>query len=132
MNKAVFDTSALLAVINVEPGGDRVLELLSEQRNQALVSAVNLSEAQAVLINRGTPDDEAWELLSDLSLEVVAFDAEQARSAGVLIAQTRKFGLSFGDRACLALGMQKRCVVITADRTWKKLKVGVQVELIRG
>lgn len=131
MNKAVFDTSALLAVINIETGGDRVLELLSEQRNQALVSAVNLSEAQAVLINRGTPNDEAWEMLSDLNLEVVAFDAEQARSAGILISQTKKLGLSFGDRACLALGMRERCIVITADQAWKKLKVGVEIELIR-
>ena len=131
MNKAVFDTSALLAVINIETGGDRVLELLSEQRNQALVSAVNLSEAQAVLINRGTPNDEAWEMLSDLNLEVVAFDAERARSAGILISQTKKLGLSFGDRACLALGMRERCIVITADQAWKKLKVGVEIELIR-
>jgi PIN domain nuclease of toxin-antitoxin system len=131
VSKAVFDTSALLAVINAEPGSDRVSELLSQRRNRLLVSAVNLSEAQAVLINRGTPDNEAWELLSDLSLEVIAFDAEQARSAGILISQTKKFGLSFGDRACLALGLQERCVVVTADRAWKKLNVGVQVELIR-
>jgi PIN domain nuclease of toxin-antitoxin system len=132
VNKAVFDTSALLAVINVEAGAERVSKLLSELSSNALISAVNLSEAQAVLIHRGTPDDEAWELLSELNLEVAAFDAEQARTAGVLISQTRKFGLSFGDRACLALGIQERCVVVTADQAWKKLKLGVQVELIRG
>jgi PIN domain nuclease of toxin-antitoxin system len=132
VNKAVFDSSALLAVINVESGSGRVAELLAEERNRALISAVNLSEAQAVLINRGMPDDEAWELLSEFNLDVVAFDAEQAQSAGALITQTRKFGLSFGDRACLALGMRESCVVVTADQIWKKLKVGVQVELIRG
>ena len=131
MNKAVFDTSALLAVINAETGSDRVLELLSEQHHEALVSAVNLSEAQAVLINRGTPNDEAWEMLSDLNLEIVAFDAEQAQSAGILISQTKKLGLSFGDRACLALGIRERCIVITADRAWKKLKLDVEIELIR-
>jgi PIN domain nuclease of toxin-antitoxin system len=131
VSKAVFDTSALLAVINVETGCDRVSELLAGLGDQALVSAVNLSEAQAVLINRGTPGDEAWEMLSDFNLEVVAFDAEQARSAGALISQTRKFGLSFGDRACLALGMREKCIVITADQAWKKLKVGVEIELIR-
>jgi ribonuclease VapC len=131
VSKLVFDTSALLAVINVESGGERASELLSEDDHQALVSAVNLSEAQAVLINRGMPDDKAWKLLSEFNLDVVAFDAEQARSAGALIAQTRKFGLSFGDRACLALGMRERCVVITADQAWKKLKIGVKVELIR-
>lgn len=131
MNKAVFDTSALLAMIHAEPGGDRAAELLSQPNTRVLVSAVNLSEAQAVLINRGTPDNEAWELLSDLSLEVSAFDAEQARSAGVLIAQTRKFGLSFGDRACLALGLQEKCIVVTADGAWKKLDIGVKMELIR-
>jgi PIN domain nuclease of toxin-antitoxin system len=131
VSKLVFDTSALLAVINVESGGERVSELLSEDDHQALVSAANLSEAQAVLINRGMPDDKAWKVLSEFNLDVVAFDAEQARSAGALIAQTRKFGLSFGDRACLALGMRERCSVITADQAWKKLKIGVEIELIR-
>ena len=131
MSKRVFDTSALLAIINVESGWERVSELLSDEDDLPLMSAVNLSETHAVLINRGMPDEKAWALISGFNLSMAPFNAEQARSAGRLIAQTRKFGLSFGDRACLALGMQEQCVVVTADRVWKKLKVGVTVELVR-
>ncbi len=132
MKKAAFDSSALLAVLNVEAGRERTLEMLSELADESLISAVNLSEAHAVLIRRDIPDDEAWRLLTAFEIAIVAFDAEQARIAGGLIAQTRKLGLSFGDRACLALALQENCCVVTADRAWKKLKVGVQVELVRG
>ena len=132
MNKVAVDTSALLAVINVEAGGNRVSELLDDEHNRVLVSAVNLSEAQAVLVHRGVPGDEAWKLLTAFDLEIIPFDAEQAQFAGTLIDRTRKFGLSFGDRACLALGIREGCIVVTADQAWKKLKVDVQVELVRG
>ena len=132
MKKAAFDSSAFLAVLNVEAGREKALKLLSGQTNEPLVSAVNLSEAHAVLVRRGIPDDEAWRLLTAFEVMIVAFDEEQARIAGGLIAQTKKFGLSFGDRACLALALQENCCVVTADRAWKSLKVGVQVELVRG
>jgi len=132
VNKTVVDTSALLAVINLETGSRRVSELLDDEDIEVMVSAVNLSEAQAVLINRGIPGDEAWKLLTALGLEVIPFDAELARVAGTLIAPTKKFGLSFGDRACLASGIREACIVVTADQAWRKLKVEVEIEFIRG
>ena len=39
-----------------------------------MVSAVNLSEAQAVLINRGIPGHEAWKSLTALDPEVIPSD----------------------------------------------------------
>jgi ribonuclease VapC len=36
-----------------------------------------------------------------------------------------------GDRACLALGMALKVPVYTAEKTWRKLKVGVRIHLIR-
>jgi PIN domain nuclease of toxin-antitoxin system len=132
VNKVVVDTSALLAVINSEAGSKRVSELLDDEDTQVMVSAVNLSEAQAVLINRGIPGDEAWKSLATLDPEVIPFDTEQARLAGILIARTKKFGLSFGDRACLALGIREGSIVVTADQAWRKLKIEVEIEFIRG
>ena len=38
--------------------------------------------------------------------------------------ETRKLGLSFGDRACLAFGRRLGWPVLTTDRDWKKLEVG--------
>jgi len=37
----------------------------------------------------------------------------------------------WGDRACLALGLRLGCPVITADRMWAGLDVGVEILVIR-
>jgi PIN domain nuclease of toxin-antitoxin system len=41
------------------------------------------------------------------------------------------FGLSLADRACLALAKQRGLPVLTADRIWQTLDLGVAVVLIR-
>ncbi|MGA7343594.1 MAG: type II toxin-antitoxin system VapC family toxin [Terracidiphilus sp.] len=124
---AVLDSSAILAVIFNEPGGDVVLDLLQT----ASLSAVNLTEAYTRLILNGTPPAFAWSRLQKLGVEVCFFDDEQARLAGELVAVTRPFGLSLGDRACLALALQRKAAVYTTDRTWKNLNLGIEVEVIR-
>jgi PIN domain nuclease of toxin-antitoxin system len=44
---------------------------------------------------------------------------------------TRQAGLSLGDRACLALGLTRGLPVLTADRVWAQLDVGVEVVVCR-
>jgi ribonuclease VapC len=61
----------------------------------------------------------------------VDFDKSQAKTAGALLPQTRSIGLSLGDRACLALGMTLKAPIYTADRAWKKLRLGVEIRVIR-
>ena len=62
--------------------------------------------------------------------EVVAVPGH-AQIAGDLVRLTRLFGLSLGDRACLALGMDLGVPVYTADRAWKELRLPVQINVIR-
>ena len=50
---------------------------------------------------------------------------------GLSTVSTKKLGLSVGDRCCLALGLLRGNTVITADRLWAKLKLGIQVEVLR-
>lgn len=128
MNRIVLDASALLAILNNEPGADKLTpELLSN----ATSSTVNLAEVQTKLVNEGGNPDEAWEdTLSPIS-EAAPFTTEHARVAGSLVAQTRSLGLSLGDRACLALGMMLKAPVYTADKSWKNLKLGLQIHIIR-
>ena len=95
----MLDASALMAVLREEPGAAAVEAVL----DHAAISAVNLSEVQAKLVERGTAAEIAWSSLIDLDLDVVDFDLSQAKVAGDLRWLTRVQGLSLGDRACLAL-----------------------------
>ena len=70
----------------------------------------------------------AWSCCTWKSLD---FDIDMARLAGSLKPATKKLGLSLGDRCCLALGSLRGDTVVTADRLWAKLKLGIQVEVLR-
>jgi ribonuclease VapC len=128
MNKTVLDASAILAVINGEPGMEK---LTPEVLARAVGGAVNLAEVQTKLVGRGWTSAQAWEDATSPVREVVPFDEEQARIAGDLVTQTRHLGLSLGDRACLALGIVLKVPVYTAEKAWKQLKLGVKVRVIR-
>lgn len=128
MNKIVLDASAVLAVLNGEPGADKLTpELLSS----ATSSAVNLAEVQGKLVNKGLAPRDAWEATISPIREPTAFSAEHAEAAGNLVLQTRAFGLSLGDRACLALALALKAPVYTADRSWKNLNLGIRIHVIR-
>src|SRR5580700_10421951 len=128
MNKIVLDASALLAVLNREPGADR---LTPEMLSTATASTVNLAEVQGKLVSRGLTPGDAWEATLSPIRDATSFTAEHAEVAGSLIAETRALGLSIGDRACLALGIALKAPVYTADKSWKKLKLGVAIHVIR-
>ena len=128
MSSIVLDGSALLAVLNKEPGSEKLtLELLK----RAAGSTVNLAEVHTKLVSQGGDPEEAWEDTLSPIRDVVAFTAEHAKIAGGLVSQTRSLGLSLGDRACLALGLALKAPVYTADRSWKGLKLGIPIHIIR-
>lgn len=128
MSRAVLDASALMALLNQEPGSD---QLTPDLLIGAVSSTVNLAEVQGKLVERGLPPDKAWHASVNSVSESIPFTSEQARIAGDLIAHTRPFELSLGDRACLALALQMKAPVYTADRSWKSLKLGVRIHMIR-
>ncbi len=128
MNKVVLDASAILALLNDEPGAEKITpELLS----LATASAVNLAEVQTILVREGGDPDESWSLAVDPLPWIEPFTAEQARIAGSLIQKTSSLGLSLGDRACLALAIALDAPVYTTDRLWKKLKLGIPINVLR-
>jgi ribonuclease VapC len=96
-----------------------------------LISAVNLSEVLTRLPEIGVPERETAAAVERLNLRVVAFDEPQARATALLRPVTRQAGLSLGDRACLALGHARGCPVVTADRVWATVDIGVEIILIR-
>lgn len=130
-NKIVIDSSAIIAFLDLEPGSENVREHL----NDAIISTINLAEVITV-INRKTGGDkeaqaEALMLLKNTFAHIIDFDLEQAIIAAEIDLVSKKYGLSLGDRACLALAKAKKLPVLTADKEWKKLKIGVDVQLVR-
>lgn len=122
----VLDASAVLAYLFREPGHETVAALIES----ACISAVNHAEVLGRFSRDGFNAAEVSRRL-EATYEIVAFDTEQAIRSAALLPVGAPLGLSLGDRACIALGASRKWPVYTADRAWAKLKVGVEVRLVR-
>ena len=125
----VFDASAILAMLNEEPGARTVAKLMGE--GDGAISAASHSEVIAKLVDSGLTAEDIEALWSHLPLVVEPLTQATARAAGLLRRSTKALGLSLGDRCCLALAQQlSGATVVTADRAWKSLK-DFRITLIR-
>ena len=111
----VFDSSALLAFVQDEPGGSAVEEGLLA--GAGVCGAANWSETAQKVRTRGAD----WPLIRALLLgyglvvePVTADDAERAAAGW-----ESGSGLSLGDRLCLALAERLDVPAWTADRAWR-------------
>jgi PIN domain nuclease of toxin-antitoxin system len=116
----VLDSSAILALLNDEPGADKVEAVL----DRAIVGAANLAEVAAKLADKGLARAEVEEVLG-IFHDVRPMSREQALAAGMLRAPTRNLGLSLGDRACLALAMELKASAMTCDGAWAGVDAAV-------
>lgn len=124
---SILDSSALLAYLHSEPGGDQVEAVLPD----AVISSVNWSEVVQKSTAKGVDVDGLREDLEALGLRVLPFTIEDAEVTGRLWQQTRQQGLSLGDRACLSLAIKLKISVLTADQIWRTLNLPVDVFVIR-
>ena len=127
MSEYVLDASAVLALLNQEPGHNKVAPLLS----QSVLSSINLCEVLGKLIDAGIAASEANQTVGLLGMPIVPFDAVLALTTAELRTDTRSLGLSLGDRSCIALARNRDATADTAERLWSKLKLGVPIEVIR-
>ena len=126
-DRFVLDASALLCLLIGEEGSERVAAVFDD----SIISAVNYSEVVAKIVERGGSLGMVEATLDPLHLRIVDFDSAQAVRAGAMRAVTRSLGLSFGDRACLALAATRGLIAVPGDRVWSKLPVDVEIEVIR-
>jgi len=126
-NRIVLDASALLCLLNDEPGADRVTEVLT----RSLIGATNLAEVVSKLRERGLSLDEVKEALGGLHLDVRPLTPGQAMLIGNLRPATRPLGLSLGDRACLALAIELDAEIYTTDAALTKADVAITATNIR-
>jgi ribonuclease VapC len=131
-HKIVIDTSAIIALLNQEKG----FEVIERELGNAIVSSVNFSEAITVANREIFENDKTFRigginLLRNTFPHIIDFNIEQAIIAASFDEITKKYGLSLGDRACLALAKYKNYSVLTGDRVWKELELGIDIRLIR-
>jgi PIN domain nuclease of toxin-antitoxin system len=128
MNEVVFDASVMLALLQHERGEET---LTADLLARSVASTINLAEVQSKLVKNGGDPEVAWgDALSAVN-SVEPYTREHARIAGDLITMTEKYGLSLGDRSCLALAIALGAPVYTAEQAWRNLKVGVPIHVIR-
>ena len=127
MTGAVLDASALLALLLGEPGTDVVRSRLAG----SLMSAVNYAEVLARTAALCGSLDEAKRRVDRQGVEVIPLDSEQAVVVASLVPVGKPLGLSMADRCCLALGVTRHAPVLTADRAWQALDLGIELVLIR-
>jgi ribonuclease VapC len=125
----VLDTSAILAFLWGEHGGEHVADMI----DGAAVSANIVAEVTSKLSDRGISQTDIATTIKNCNFEVYPVTYEGALAIGALRPLTKSAGLSLGDRSCLALAAQLGLLVITADKSWATVAdaVGVEVRLIR-
>ena len=125
----ILDASAVMAFLLREPGQDRVTEaLLAEPR----MSTVNFAEVVTKYVLRDAAE-QGERLRRELPVVFVPVDEDLVLRAALMATVTRPFGLSLGDRICLALAQRTGLPALTADRSWLEVAeaLGVKVEAIR-
>ena len=123
----VLDASALLALLHNENGSDKVAAIL----DRAIISSVSWAEVVQKAIAKDIKVDGLDNELAAFGLAFSSFDRQQAHIAGSLWQSTKGLGLSLGDRACLALAIHLGLPVLSADKVWQQLDIGVAIQLIR-
>lgn len=131
----VLDSSALLAWMFNEPGKEAVSKAL---KKGCLMNTVNWSEVVQKANERGIETQLLYERLREkqvlnVVLHMVEHTEALAVKAGELLPTTKQFGLSLGDRSCLALAHHKNLAVVTADTVWKELEemLNLDIQVIR-
>lgn len=126
-NKFLLDTSAVIALLNKEDGYREVENIFGNSS----ISSVNLSELVSVLVRSGVKEID--EIITNLVPDVIEFSEKIAIEAGKLSKITKDYGLSLGDRACIATGIYYGMTIYTSDKIWIDIddKISKKIVLIR-
>lgn len=122
----VADASAMLAMLQGEPGAD----VMAMALGVASMSAVNWAEVVQKARAHGIDVTGLQQELRDLGVEFVPFSTIEAEIAADLWHRGLRT-LSLGDRACLATAIARGLPVMTADRAWAGYVLDVPVRVVR-
>lgn len=126
--KVLFDSSALIAFILKEQSWQQIRDYLAD----ACMTSVNFMEVMTVLPFRyEMPEARVHGLLAQSDMEIIPVDKALAMQAAKLTPLAQRYGLSLGDKICIACAMQQHLSVITTDERWTRCEIGVEVKYIR-
>src|SRR4051812_17921467 len=101
-NQIVFDSSALIMLFAKETG----YEVIRQYMRQAIISSVNIAEVYKYCIeSQNLKEADCRSLVALSGIKIIEFCEEQALITAKIINKTKQYGLSLGDRACIALAM---------------------------
>jgi len=129
MSSIVLDSSAALAMLLGESGGERVMQAFLGQEDLIAMSAVNWSDILNRLQRKSSfvsPQSLAAMLPG---VEIVPFGQVEAEQTAELAKSCG--ALSLGDRACLSLANSRGVAAWTTDKVWAQMPVGAKIEMLR-
>jgi ribonuclease VapC len=134
----LFDTSALLALIQREQRGEILLERGGGGEppiiDRAAIHTVQVAETVKKLVDKGLGEDQCREWIEALDLEVLTgFELGEALNTARFC--PKEMSLSLGDRVCLSVANARNLVAVTTEQQWKTVADGnpqlnVQVMLL--
>lgn len=123
----VLDASAVLAFLKRETGWDIVEPLLPG----AVMSAINLAEVLAKVVDVGRDPDAVSRNLEDQGITYVEATPRQALRVATLQPQARQHDLSYADRFAVALAEEVGGELITSDDDLSRLPCGAKITKFR-
>lgn len=128
-SKVVLDASAVLAYLQEEEGCTQVEKILSE--GEAIISSANYAEVVTKLIDINMRESEIRVVLENLEMTINPVDESQAWYTGILRQKTKQYGLSLGDRACIALAESLNLPILTTDKQWDNVDTTIKITQLR-
>jgi len=122
----VVDTSVVLAIARAEAGAEDAQRLA----RGGVLGMANFVEAATRGEELGFATHTTLALISTLGLTLTPIDRATADQAAALWRQ-RRHSLSLGDRLCIGCARANGMPVLTGDRRWSALELGVEVVLFR-
>jgi predicted nucleic acid-binding protein len=129
----VFDSFAMIAFFEDEPGAERVeaaLRQLFTKKARGWMSVINWGEVNYCTYREQGPGgaDDVASRLAKYPIEVVDADQNMTHEAAIL---KGKYKVAYADCFAVALAKHKKAEILTGDPEFKKFKEKVKISWIQ-